>query len=80
MALPQAEQTLLYVIPTTESKAREWVKQLPLTDVGETTKRLYNGLIDLNHRVLPSVTRIKLSEALRPVVDLVLGNLQRHLT
>lgn len=80
MALSQAEQALLYVIPTSESKAREWVQLLPLTDIGETTKRLYNGLVDLNHRVLPSLTRIKLSEILRPVVDLALNNLQRHLT
>lgn len=80
MALSQAEQALLYIIPTSESKAREWVQQLPLTDVGETTKRLYNGLVDLNHRVLPSLTRIKISEVLRPVVDLALNNLQRHLT
>lgn len=80
MALSQAEQALLYVIPTSESKAREWVQLLPLTDIGETTKRLYNGLVDLNHRVLPSLMRIKLSEILRPVVDLALNNLQRHLT
>ncbi|WP_020559645.1 hypothetical protein [Thiofilum flexile] len=75
-----AEQTSLYLIPTSEAKAREWVQQLPLTDIGETTKRLYNGLIDLNHRVLPSVTRIKISEILRPAMDLALSNLQHHLT
>lgn len=80
MATSQADQALLYVIPPTESKAREWVEQLPLTDVGETTKRLYHGLVDLNRRVLPSVTRIKINEVLRPVVDLSIGNLQRHLT
>lgn len=66
-------------IPTSEGKAREWIAALPLADPGETTRRLFHGLVELNRRVVPPQTRLVISEALRPVVDLTLENLQRHL-
>lgn len=66
-------------IPRTPSQARNWVGELPLTDLGQTTKRLYTGLVDFNQsRVAPSA-RIEVSEVVRPVTELVLGNLRRHL-
>jgi len=33
---------------STTSKAKSWVASLPLTDMGETTKRLFTGLTTLN--------------------------------
>ncbi|MDX9989118.1 hypothetical protein [Thiothrix unzii] len=66
-------------IPLSEGKAREWVAALPLADPGETTRRLFHGLVDLNRRAVPPQTRLAIGESLRPVVDMVLENLQRHL-
>ena len=51
---------------------------MPPADPGETTRRLFHGLVDLNRRVAPQ-TRLAIGESLRPVVDMVLENLQRHL-
>lgn len=66
-------------IPLSTAKAREWVAALPLADPGETTRRLFHGLVDLNRRALPPQTRLAISELLRPAVDVALENLQRHL-
>lgn len=66
-------------IPLSERKAREWVAALPLADPGETTRRVFHGLVDLNRRALPPMTRVRISELLRPAVDMCLTALQRHL-
>ena len=79
--MPTAEATLTNYrfIPLTEAKAREWVAALPIADTGETTKRIFHGLVDLNRRALPPQTRLAISELLRPAVDIALENLHRHL-
>lgn len=66
-------------IPLSESKARAWVAALPLTDPGETTRRIFHGLVDLNRRALPAMARLHISEMLRPAVEVSLEALQRHL-
>ncbi|OQX02536.1 MAG: hypothetical protein BWK73_42385 [Thiothrix lacustris] len=66
-------------MPLSTSKARDWIAALPLTDPGETTRRLFHGLVDLNRRALPAMNRLQISEMLRPAVDVALEALQRHL-
>lgn len=66
-------------IPLSPSKARDWIAALPLTDPGETTRRIFHGLVDLNRRALPAMARLQISEMLRPAVDVALEALQRHL-
>ncbi len=67
-------------IPHSESKAREWVAALPLADPGETTRRLFHGLVDMNRRALAPQTRLAISELLRAPLDVALENLHRHLS
>jgi len=69
-----------YTIPLTESKAKEWIDSLAITDFGDTTKRIYHGLADLNRRSLSPAVRIRIGERLRPTFDLMLKNLNRHLS
>lgn len=69
-----------YTIPLSESKAKDWINSLSITDFGDTTKRLYHGLADLNRRSLPPIVRIRIGERLRPTFDLMLKNLTRHLS
>lgn len=59
-------------------KAKTWVASLPLTDMGETTRRLFSGLTRLNHESVPPQTRIEITEILLPYVKMVLENLDRH--
>ncbi len=66
-------------IPRSVGKARAWVSDLPIANIGETTRRLYIGLVDFNQSRVSPVTRIEIGNTLRPVAALILGHLQRHL-
>ncbi|WP_242632698.1 hypothetical protein [Thiothrix fructosivorans] len=79
MATDEAQISNHRFIPLSTSKARDWIAALPLTDPGETTRRLFHGLVDLNRRALPAMNRLQISEMLRPAVDVALEALQRHL-
>lgn len=68
-----------YNIPLSENKAKEWIDSLSVTDFGESTKRIFHGLVDLNRRALPSGARVRIGEKLMPKFDVLLSNLQRHL-
>ncbi|MEB4590153.1 hypothetical protein VSS37_04095 [Candidatus Thiothrix sp. Deng01] len=79
MATAEAQISNHRFIPLSEGKARAWVAALPLADPGETTRRIFHGLVDLNRRALPAMTRLNISEMLRPAVEIALEALQRHL-
>ena len=66
-------------IPRSVNKARAWVRDLPITNLGETTRRLYMGLVDFNQSRISSVARIDIADTLEDTAALVLSNLQRHL-
>ncbi len=68
-----------YTIPLSESKAKDWIDSLSVTDFGESTKRVYHGLVDLNRRALPPMARVRIGEKMRPKLDVLVNNLQRHL-
>lgn len=76
----EKNQLAHYEIPLSEGKANEWIKSLSTTDFGETTRRVFYGLVDFNRRMLPPLTRIRIAERLRPTIDLLIVNLQRHLS
>lgn len=77
MVTAEVSEQAPQLIPHTEAKAKVWVANLPITNPGETTKRLFYGLVDLNRRVLPVATRIAIGEMLIPAM--ALEALQRHL-
>lgn len=79
MATDEAQISNHRFIPLSPNKARDWIAALPLTDPGETTRRIFHGLVDLNRRALPAMARLQISEMLRPAVDVALEALQRHL-
>jgi hypothetical protein len=79
MATAEAVVSNQRFIPLAENKAREWVAALPQADPGETTRRIFHGLIDLNRRAVSPQTRLAISEMLCPAMDVALENLQRHL-
>ncbi len=65
-------------IPHSATQARNWVNDLPLTNMGEVTKRLYKALVALNQQPLPAPIRIEIGDILLPFVNIALDNLNRH--
>ncbi len=56
----------------------DWVKQLPMTNVGQTTRQLYQAVAELNRvKMLPEL-RLTLLEQLRPPIYHVTRALCRH--
>ena len=66
------------VLLTSVSQARNWVQELPLTNMGETTRVLYQSLVAVNQHPLSPAVRIEITEVLLPYVNIALENLDRH--
>ena len=66
------------VLLTSVSQAKNWVQDLPLTNMGEVTRVLYQSLVALNQHPLAPAVRIEITEVLLPYVNIALENLDRH--
>ena len=56
-----------------------WVEALPIVNIGETARLLYEALCDLNLQDIAPVHRFKALELLRPQVFYVLEALKKHI-
>lgn len=66
--------------PNTVRAAKRWQKELPLINMGETTRIFYMTLRLLNRQRLPVKTRFEVMGQLRSTARIVLTHLKRHLT
>ena len=82
-------QSLRLRIPTPDSRTlsfcdpsvralETWLASLPKANLGETARRLYQAMIELNRLETPQRNRLHLLEKLRPEVDYVCRQLERH--
>ncbi len=75
----QAESKLIDAVDIrTVSKARSWVSDLPIMDMGETTRRLFIAITKLNQESISPQNRIDVTEILLPYMNMALENLDRH--
>ncbi|MFC3607726.1 molecular chaperone [Stutzerimonas tarimensis] len=56
----------------------EWLSHLPRANLGETARRLFQALKELNELPLPPAERLPLLELLRPEVHETCKHLERH--
>jgi hypothetical protein len=66
--------------PTTPRQVKKWLANLPLVNMGETTKEFYEQLRKLNRAELPARSRLDDMELMRPTSKIVLEHLNKHLT
>lgn len=66
--------------PNTPRLLKRWQSELPLINMGETTRLLYKNLRILNRQQLTPKIRIELMEQLRPTSRIVLKHLSKHLS
>ncbi len=59
-------------------KVEEWVNSLPLANLGETARQVYNFLLEVNALKLPSEDRHRVLEQLRPTTTYVVDALKKH--
>lgn len=58
---------------------RAWLGELPKANLGETARRLYSALLELNRLRTPAANRLQLLELVQPEVRFVCIQLQQHL-
>ncbi|MEA3413761.1 MAG: hypothetical protein U9R74_19855 [Pseudomonadota bacterium] len=60
-------------------KVKRWLKELPPTNMGESTRQFYEGLRDSNRLAIPPKKRLEIMELMRPTARQVVRNLHKHL-
>ncbi|MDJ0739273.1 MAG: hypothetical protein QNJ91_06125 [Gammaproteobacteria bacterium] len=70
---PKADNMLL-----DPKETEAWFDALPMANIGETARQVYNTLIEFNRIELPDLLRAKTVEKFRPPVEYITSNLQKH--
>jgi hypothetical protein len=65
--------------PVQPRKVKAWLKQLPIVNIGETTRQFYHGLMTANRKGIAAKHRLEVMETLRPTARYLLNNLRKHL-
>ncbi len=56
----------------------QWVEQLPMANTGETARRLYHAVIELNQLVTSPANRLAFLEIIRPSLHFICRELSKH--
>ncbi|AJD49583.1 hypothetical protein S7S_15855 [Isoalcanivorax pacificus W11-5] len=78
LKLPEQDLRALTIGSDQPRKLQTWVDQLPLMNMGETSRQLYQYLQELNRLQLDTRTRLQLLEIVRPAVLHVCDSLGKH--
>ncbi len=62
------------------TSVKAWIAELPMANIGETTRQLFEALTDLNKQDIPAAQRFKVMEMLRKPVMYVTGHMKKHYT
>lgn len=78
LKLPEQDLAALSLGHAQPRKLQAWVEQLPLMNMGETSRQLYQYIQELNRLQIDTRTRFQLLEILRPVLLHVTDSLGKH--
>ncbi len=78
LKLPEQDLPHLTVGADQPKKLQQWVDELPVMNMGETARQLYEFIQELNRLQLDSKQRFQLLEIIRPSILLVCDSLQKH--
>jgi len=77
-SLPEQTLRTLSFCEPTPSHLSEWVTQLPMINLGESSKQLYHAIIELNQLIINPEARFKLIEIIREPIQQVCRSLTKH--
>ncbi len=78
LSLPEQKLSSLSFCEASPRPFEAWVKGLPIANVGESSRRLYHAIIELNQLEASPQLRLKLLGLLRPQVHFVCQQLAQH--
>ncbi|MDP2227859.1 MAG: hypothetical protein Q8J78_10345 [Moraxellaceae bacterium] len=76
--LPAQDLNRLSLVSHQPKKLKEWVAALPMINVGETSRQVFQTLQELNRLDIDAAGRFELLEILRPTVHAVSNSLAKH--
>ena len=76
--LPAQDLSRLSLVSHQPRKLREWVDGLPMMNVGETSRQVFQTLQELTRLQVEPADRLELLEVLRPTVHAVCNALAKH--
>ena len=78
LRLPEQDLKTLSLGSEQPKKLEAWLEQLPLMNMGETSRQLYQYIQELNRLRLAPRARFELLEILRPVIQNLCRGLSKH--
>ncbi len=78
LSLPEQKLASLSFCDSSPRAARDWVASLPMANIGETSRRLYHAIIELNQLMIAPQQRLQLLETIRGPIHFICGELGRH--
>ncbi|OZG71537.1 GTPase [Hahella sp. CCB-MM4] len=78
ITVPEQKLTTLSFCEANPKQMEQWVSNLPMANIGETAKRLYHAVMELNQLILAPSVRFQLVEVLRGPVYYVCKELSKH--
>lgn len=78
LRVPEQKTASLSFCETSPKAFRDWIKQLPMANIGEASRQLYHAIIELNHLFIAPQQRFQFLELIRPKIHFVCTELSRH--
>jgi hypothetical protein len=78
LRVPTPQQNKLDFCDANPRALTQWVAQLPKANLGETSRLLYQALVEINQLACKPEIRLQLLELLRPEVYYVCKHLEKH--
>ena len=78
LKLPEQDLQYLTIGSDQPKKLQSWVDELPLMNMGETSRLLYQYIQELNRLQQPSSQRLQLLEVIRPAIINCCRSLSKH--
>ena len=78
LKIPEQKTASLSFCETTPKAFKDWVKQLPMANIGEASRQLYHAIIELNQLFTTHAQRLQFLELIRPKIHFVCEELSRH--
>lgn len=77
-SLPAQDRGVPSAARSNPAALAQWLESLPKTNLGETTRSLYQGITELNRVTIAPALRLQLLEVLRPAIYFAAAGLRRH--
>lgn len=78
LSIPEQTLISLSFADPTPAAFKEWVDNLPLANVGEISRQLYQAIIEFNKLAIAPLLRTQLLEILRSPIEYVCKELSKH--